>query len=175
MHMDDQRLAGEFLGGDTGIIGEPVVRMDDIELILALQGDGAAHHGIAGHFLHEVGAVFAGELELLSVADGEVLHLPLFLFLDELAELLRIGVRNHIGADVDEFDLVQELVHRLRYGVHGHIRGIDDGGGALVFIAGGGRHHEQRFHAIVCQAFYDTLASRTEAACDVGRKLPAKH
>ena len=175
MHVDHQRFAGELLGGDAGIVAKPVVGVDDVEFILSLHGDGAAHHGIAGHLLHEVGAVLAGKLVLLAIADGEVFHLAAFFFFDELAKLLRIGVGNHVGADVDELDLVQVFFHRLRHGVYGNIRSVDDRSGALVFVTRGRRHHEKGFHAVVGEALYDTFAGRTQTARDVGRKLPAEH
>ena len=109
--VDDQRLAGQALGGDAGIVGEPVVGVDHVEFILVLDGYRAAHKGVAGNLFHKVGAIFPGELVFLSILDAEILDLAAALFLNELVELLRVHVGDHIGADVDELDLVQQVLH----------------------------------------------------------------
>ena len=75
MNVHHERLARKLLGGDAGKVGEPVMGVDDIELVLVLHGDGAAHHGVAGHLLHEVGTVLTRELELGSVNPPERLLL----------------------------------------------------------------------------------------------------
>ena len=57
VHVDNQWLAGQFLGRDSGQIGQPVVGVDDVELILVLHSDRAADHRIVGDLLHKIGAV----------------------------------------------------------------------------------------------------------------------
>ena len=52
--MDHKRLAGQLLGGNSSQIGQPVVGMDDIELIFMLHGDRTTYHSIACHLLKEV-------------------------------------------------------------------------------------------------------------------------
>ena len=111
MHVDHQGFPGEFLGGDAGVVAEPVVGVDYVKFVLALHGDGSTNHGVAGHLFHEVGAVLAGEFVFLAIAYGEVLHLALFLFLDEFGELLGVCVRYHVGADVNELHFVKIFLH----------------------------------------------------------------
>ena len=57
VHVDNQWLAGQFLGRDSGQIGQPVVGVDDVELILVLHSYRAADHRIVGDLLHKIGAV----------------------------------------------------------------------------------------------------------------------
>ena len=175
VNVDHKGLSGEFLGGDAGVICEPVVGVDYVKLVLSLHCDRAAHHGVAGDLFHEVGAVLARELEFLAITDGEVLYLTAFFFFYQTAEFLRVCVRDHVGTDVDELDLVKELIHGFRHGIYGNVRGVYDGCGALVFISGGRRHYKEGFYAVVGEALHNAFTSSTETACDVGRKLPSKH
>ena len=135
VNVNDKRFAGQFLCGNSGEICEPVVSVDDIKLILVLKGNGASDHCISGHFFHKVGAVFAGEFVLHSILDLEVLDLTLSLLLDYGFELIRIHIRNQIRVNVNEFHLVEKLIHRRADRIHGHITGIDDGSGALVLVS----------------------------------------
>ena len=173
--MDHERLAGEFLGGDAGEIGQPVVGMDDVEFALMLKSDGTAHLGIAAHLLEEVGAILPGELELLAETYGSFGLALAFHPFDSLEVFVGVYVRDDVGVDVDKLDFVEEFVDSLAYILNRHVAGVEDGSAALVFVAAGRRHHEESLHAVVGEAFYDALACGTESACDMGRKLPAKH
>ena len=149
--------------------------MDDVEFIPAFHGDGTAHHGVTGHFFQEVGAIFPGKFVFLTVLDAEILHLPAAFLLHDGTELLRIDIREHIGADMDEFYLVQEILDRGGNRIHRHVARINDGGRFGIFVTRGRRHHEQGLHPVVCQAFDDTVAGRPESSGDMRRELPTKH
>ena len=58
MHMNDKRLSGKSFSRDSGHVCKPVMGMNHIEFPFSGHGDGSAYHGITGHFLHKVGAVF---------------------------------------------------------------------------------------------------------------------
>ena len=173
--MDNERLAGQFLGRDAGQIGQPVVGVDDVELILVLHRYRASDHRIVGHLLHKVRAIASGKTELRADALGKILALEPALRLHHLVELLRIHVRDHVRADAHELHLVQKLIHRRAHRLDRNITGADDPCGALILVAGSGRHHKQSLHTIVGQAFDDSVAGRTESSRDVRRKLPSKH
>ena len=111
----------------------------------------------------------------LTVLDAEILHLPAAFLLHNGTELLRIDIREHIGADMDEFNLVQEILDRGGNRIHRHVARINDGGRFGIFVTRGRRHHKQGFHPVVCQAFDDTVAGRPESSGDMRRELPTKH
>ena len=50
--MDNQRFATHILRMDTSRIGQPIMRMDDVVLLLAC--DDASHDGVVVDFLVEV-------------------------------------------------------------------------------------------------------------------------
>ena len=64
MDMDNQRLASQFFRGYSSEIGEPIVGVDDIELILVLHRYRASYHSVAGDFLKQVGTIFPGKTVL---------------------------------------------------------------------------------------------------------------
>ncbi len=176
VHMHHERLPGHLLGGDAGIISKPVMGMDHVELILVLHGDRASHHCVSCHFLHQIGSILPGELELLTILDAEILDLMASLLFDHVMELLRIEVRYHVGPDMDELYLVEEVLdihvftHRYR-----DIAGIDDPGDGGIFVTCCRRHHENRIDPVVREAFHYSVAGSTETACDMWRELPAEH
>ena len=106
MDMDYQRFPGQFLRGDAGVVSQPVMGVDDIEFILVLHGYGPSDHGVAGHLLHQVFAILAGELVFLAIGDAEILDLALPLLIHYLGKLFRICVGNEVGADMDELDFL---------------------------------------------------------------------
>ena len=57
VHVDYQGLAGDLLGMDAGGVGEPVVRVDDVEVNGARYHTG--HDGVVVDFLQQVVGVSA--------------------------------------------------------------------------------------------------------------------
>ena len=96
--------------------------------------------------------------------------------LDEVVELLRVKIRYHIGADMHELDLVEEVIDSHRAGdLHRHIAGIHDFSHLAVLISGCGRHHENRLHPVLDEAFDYTVAGRSQSSCNVRGELPSEH
>ena len=112
---------------------------------------------------------------MVPYADPEILHLAAALRLHHVVEVLRIQIGDHIGADVDEFNLVEILFHRSGNRVDSDIAGIDDPRGALILVPGCGRHHENGFDTVGGQSLDDAFAGRPESAGDMGREFPAEH
>ena len=171
--MHHKGLSREFLRGYSGKVGKPVVGMDDVELVL--HRDSPAHLGITGHLLEQVGAVFSGELELLSEAHRGLVHMLLLHLLDRLVVFRRVYIGDKAGVHVDELDLIYELLNAVADIVHRDVAGIDYPGAALVFVAGSRGHHEEHLDTVMGQAPDDTFAGRTESACNVRRELPTEH
>ena len=173
--MHDKRLAADLLGGDAGKVGKPVVGMNDIELAGLLHRNGRGHLGITGHLLKQVGAVLAGELELLPEAHRGLTELLLLHLLDGLEILFRVHIRDYAGVHIDELHLVKELVDAAADIADRDIAGADYPGAALVLVTGCGRHHEKHLDPIVGQALDYPFAGRPETAGDMGRELPTEH
>ena len=95
--------------------------------------------------------------------------------LDSLIILVGVDIRNYVGIHRDVLYMVDELLDGVAHVRHGDVARIDDGGAALVLVAIGVRHHEERLHPVVCQSPDYAFAGRTESAGDVRRKLPSKH
>ena len=55
--MDHERFAGKFLRSYSGQIGQPVMGMDEVELVLVLHGYGTTYHSITRYLFHEVGTI----------------------------------------------------------------------------------------------------------------------
>ena len=112
----------------------------------------------------------------MTIVHGKVTDLTFPVFLNESMELFGIKVRNHVGTDMHELHLVEEVIH-----VHGvrnlnrNITGIDNIRSTLILIARCRRHHEHGLYTIVCQAFDDSVAGCSESAGDMWREFPSEH
>ena len=168
-----QRLAAHFLGGDAGQIGEPVVGVDHVKVVLC--GNCASDHCIAGHLLVEVGAVLAGEFVFAAEVGGELHCLEVALLFAKQRIIFRRDVGHKIAAHTQELNLVQIFVYVFERVIHGNVAGVDNAGGAGVFVSAGRGHHEQRLNAVGGETLYYTVAGGAQTAGDVGRKLPAEH
>ncbi len=97
------------------------------------------------------------------------------LVLDHFLVFLRIYIGNQAGLDAKHLDLVYEFIDGSADIFHGDIARVDDLSRALILIAGGGGHYEQGLYPIDRQPFDNTVAGRSQTACDMGRKLPTEH
>ena len=132
--MHYERLACKLLCSYSGQICQPVMGMDDIEFVGVLKGDRGAYHGISCHLFHQVFAVFAGKLVFLPVLDPETFDLAFPLFFHHFGEILRVHIRHHIRADMNEPHLSEEFIDRSRYSIYRDITCIYDLHGALVLV-----------------------------------------
>ena len=170
-----KRFAGELFSCNSGKVGEPVVSVDDIELILVLECDCAADHCVAGNLLHQIGSVFSGEFEFLAIGDAEILHLPLSLLLNHIGKIFRCNIRHHIGSNVHELHFSEKFIHAFGNRIYSHIAGIDDADCRLVLVTRCGRHHEKDFHVVLGKTLGHTVAGSTETSGDMGREFPTEH
>ena len=158
VHMHDQRLARYALGGDTGVVGEPVVGVDHVELPFEVFGHLRRDYGIAGDLLHKVGAVLDVELLVLFVLFGG-------------------DVRYHVRVDVDERHLLENIVRAAsrRSVKRLHVTGIQDVRESLILVAVGMGYYECYVDIVACQPAGHPVTCRSQTTRDVGRELPTEH
>ena len=98
MYMDHQRFTRNFFRHNPGRIGQPVMRVDNIKILLCRYRP--CHHGVTGNFFHQVCSVFTGKLELVTEND----MLGMFARLDGILyrsfESFRVQIRNKIRTDL---------------------------------------------------------------------------
>ena len=95
--------------------------------------------------------------------------------LNDTVEVIRIHIRNHIGADLDELDLAEEVLGVVVHDIHLDVARIDNLYGAFIFVAGSGWHHEKHLHVICGKTLGHTVAGCSQSAGDMGRELPSEH
>ena len=179
VHMHDQRLARYALGGDTGVVGEPVVGVDHVELPFEVLGDLRGHHGVTGHLLHEVGAVLSRKGVTLFPCVGRG---PDFLSGFDVALLVLFvlfggDVRYHVRVDVDERHLLENIVRAAsrRSVKRLHVTGIQDVRESLILVAVGMGYYECYVDIVACQPAGHPVTCRSQTTRDVGRELPTEH
>ena len=175
VHVHHKRLARGLLGRNACRIGQPVVGVDDVEVVF--RGQRRANQGITRHFLHQVHAVFARKLVVARkhrAAAVEVLHHMTVVF-QHVGELLRPDIRDDVGPDFHVLYTLPITSVGLMVDVDGHVAGVEQTDVAFVLVAIGTRHHKQHLNTVLRQTFGHAVASRSEAACDMRGELPPKH
>ena len=179
VHVHHQRLARYALGGDTGVVGEPVVGVNHVKLTLQVLGYLGCNHSIAGYLLHQVCTILTREGVTLLPAVGRrpdaLTRLDILLVVR--CVLLRRDVGHHVRVDVDKRDLIQNVVLAAGAGaINGlDITGIHYANKTLVLITVSVRNDERDVHAITCQTASHAVACRSQTSGNVRRKLPAEH
>ena len=176
VHVYHQRLAGHPFGGDPRIVGQPVVRMDHIELPGPIPGDLRGDHRIARHFLHQVRPVFSGKSIALFpyvVSPGQ---LPGFAELPRIiVELLGRHIGHHIGIHMDKRQLLPNFfLPRIVRG-HFHVARVDDPYETAVLVPVSLRHHEDHSDVVLGQSPGQSVACSSQSSRDMRRKFPSEH
>ena len=134
--MHDERLSRKFLGCYAGKICEPVVSMNNVELLCILHGDSSSDLGIAGHLFKQIGTILPGEFELLSESDCSLGDALLLHLLYGAKILFRIHIRNDVRVHIDKLHPINKLLHSIAYIGHRHITGIQYLGATLILVSG---------------------------------------
>ena len=95
--------------------------------------------------------------------------------LQNIGKLFRPNIRNDIGTNLHILNTFPIATVFLVVDVDGHVAGVEQAKVRLVLIAVRTRHHKKHLHIVFGQTFGHTEASRSKAACDMGRKLPPEH
>ena len=176
VHVYDQRLARYALGRDAGVVGQPVVGMDQIELPGQIAGYLGRDHRVAGDFLHQIGPVFARE----AVPFG-----PSLLIEDRSAgtavllgigvELLGSDVRHHVRIDMDKGQFLPHVLLPRVAERRLDLAGVHDPHETLIFISVGFRNDENHFDAVLGEPASQPVGSGSQSSCYMGRELPTEH
>ena len=179
VHVHDQRLSGDAFCGDSGIIREPVVCVDDVELSFEVAGDLGGDHGIAGNLLHEVRAVFSREgVSLFPGVGRRPRALPRLDILLVIGLILLGGdVGNHVRVDMDERHFFQYVIGAAPRGAveRLHVAGIHHVDEALVFVAVGVGDDERYVDTVASQPASHSVAGCTQSSGNMGWKFPSEH
>lgn len=179
VHVHDERLARHALGGDAGVVGEPVVGVDHVELPFEVLGDLRGHHGVTGHLLHEVGAVLSRKGVTLFPCVGRGPDLLTRFYIAFVVDLVLFGgdVGHHVRVDVDERHFFENVVGSApgRTIESLHVAGVHYVRETLIFIAVSVGNHERDVYVVARQTARHAVARRSKTARDVGRELPTEH
>ena len=162
--VDDHRLATHVFGVDTCWIGEPVVGMDDVELLPAC--DDACADGVIVDFFQEVVRISAGKLDATQIVHMHVIEICV----DVVAQFV-VFLRVHDGT------------HPV---LEGFITGIAPNNGrvpgsgyleeALVFVAVRFWYHKDDIQVgLQGHSSGQTVTGRSQSPQDMRGKLPSEH
>ena len=179
VHVHHQRFARDAFGGDSGVVGEPVVGVDHVELPLQVAGHLRGDHGVTGDLLHEVGAVFSREgvalFPRVGRRPGRLARFHVFFVVGIV--LFGRDVGDHVRVDLDERHPAQHVVRaapgRTVQGLH--VAGVHHARETLVLVAVGVGYDERDVHAVARQPAGHSVAGRSQPSRNMGRKLPTEH
>ena len=86
-------------------------------------------------FSGKYGSILSREFIFLTVLNAETFDLSLALFLNDLCKVLWIDIRHHVGTDMHELNLSEELINSCAHCVDCNITGVDDLHCALVLVS----------------------------------------
>ena len=166
VHMDAQRFAAHHLGMHAGGIRQPVVRVDNVELLLA--GHHACDDGEVVDLIIQVGRIAACKLHAADVIDVHVREIGI----DMVAQVV-VRFRRHAGSQTVLQPLQPLIIHIAPN--DGHLVHADDVQ-EVFFIAARFGHTERGLHvSLHAQALRDAVSGDSKAAVYLGRKFPSEH
>ena len=164
VHVNDEGLAAHALGVNACGIGEPVVGVDDVELLLA--GNDACHDGIVVDFVVQVFGIAAGKLYAAQVVGEAIVEVGIDMVAQGEVEFGR-----HLIAEALLHVVVVYIAPH-----YGRSAQPDDVHKTFVLVAPRLGQAERYLHVgLHRQAFGDAVAGSAESAQDVRGKLPTEH
>ena len=163
MDMDAEGLSTHHFGMDASWIGQPVVRMDEVELLASCQH--ACNDGEVVDFFVQVAWIASGEANAAHVVESlQVVEVRIEMVTEAVVVLCRMtdeAVLDVVVPDIAPND--------------GHLAHVDYLEEVLLFSC---RlwHTEGRLHVpLQAQSLSDAVACNCKAAVYLGRKLPSEH
>ena len=164
MNVNHQWLACDLLGVNTGRIGEPVVRVDNIAWNGACNH--TSHNRIIVDFLNEVIGVTTGELDAAQVVGVHIIEITV-----DVISQIKISLRVHHIADTALHIFAAHVAPCDRRGV-----GANDSCKSLLFVAPRLGYNECDVHvAAIVHTFRKTVACGSETTENMRGKFPTKH
>ena len=149
---------------DAGGIGEPVVRVDDVEIERA--GHDTGTYRVVVYLLDKIVGITAGKLDAPQVVGAHIVKIGI-----DMVAQTEIEVGGH--------DIADALAHIVGIDVapaHGHLRHAHDVGEMVFLIAIRLGDDKGYLHvATLPHAFCETVARGAETAEDVRGKFPPEH
>ena len=164
MNVYDHRFAAYLFGKTTGGIGQPIVRMNHIELAAVRYDTG--HRFVVRNLFRQIVGITSRKIDTTDVVRADASEIVF----DAIAQLeILVGV--HASA--------KALVHLIPIHIfpdNRHIARSDDVQETLVFVAPRFRYHKRDVHVgLQRHAFRQAVTCRAKSAKYVRWELPPKH
>ena len=164
MHMNHQRLAAHLLGMNAGRIGEPVVRVNDVELLSA--GNHTGYDRIVVDLFHEVVGIAPRKLDTTQVIGLQIIEICI-----DMTAKVEILLRVHAVAVA----LLHVIPTYIAPGDRG-IGGPDYMSKSFILISVGFRYDKGDFNiATLGHAFGQAITGRAQTSQNMRGKFPTKH
>ena len=163
VNVDAERLAAHHLGMNASGIGEPVVRMDEVELLAPCQH--AGDDGEVVDFFMQVARIAPGKADAAHVVEAlQVVEVGIEVVAEAVVVLCRMAYEAVL-------DVVVPHV-APNDGYLAHVNYLEE----LLLLSRWFRHTEGRLDvSLQAQSLGDAIGSHCKAAVYLGRKLPSEH